>query len=202
MKTKEKILVNALEIILEKGFHGTSMRDIAEKCGIAPSGIYNHFKEKDEIFTAVLFKFHPWVIIPKIVQTVKATNFEDFVKESSEKELKELKKNENILKLHFIELVEFNGTHLAILFEKAFTEMLLVLNEKEKQTPELFTKQSIPQLSRALLGLFFSYMISNPMVMGKVNTNLSIDDFSYFNDIYLQGFISNDDQKELQMEQK
>lgn len=76
--------------------------------------------------------------------------------------------------------------------------MLLVLNEKERQTPELFAKQSIPQLSRALLGLFFSYMISNPMIMGKANANLPIDDFGYFNDIYLQGFISNDDQKELQ----
>lgn len=197
--TKERIIQASLELFLEQGFHATSMRDIAEKIDVAPGGLYNHFKEKDEIYQFIINKYHPWLLIPKIVKTAEGDTFDDFIKDASIKERKELQNNKKFMKLHFIEMVEFNGQHLPDLFLKAFNAMVEVLRKKQEQNPKVFKNQSITQLSRVFLGLFFSYMINDPEIMGSKNVQLPMVEFDYFNDIYLQGLISsalnNDEEK-------
>ncbi len=53
--TKEKIERASIALFLEKGVNGTSVRDIAEACGIAEGTLYRHFHSKEamirEIFT-------------------------------------------------------------------------------------------------------------------------------------------------------
>ncbi|MFW5981469.1 MAG: TetR/AcrR family transcriptional regulator, partial [bacterium] len=40
--TDRKILEAALDLFASQGFHGTSIREIAERVGIQKSSIYNH----------------------------------------------------------------------------------------------------------------------------------------------------------------
>ena len=47
------ILDAAKNIFLEKGFHSTSLRNIADKIEYSPGTIYLYFKDKDEIFHAL-----------------------------------------------------------------------------------------------------------------------------------------------------
>ncbi len=47
---REKILVAATELFLEKGFEETSMRNIAQKIEYSAATIYLHFKDKNELF--------------------------------------------------------------------------------------------------------------------------------------------------------
>ena len=54
MTTKERIFEAAVMLFAEKGFHGTSIRDIAGKVGIKESSIYNHYPGKDAVLKAVL----------------------------------------------------------------------------------------------------------------------------------------------------
>ncbi len=52
--TKEKILQAATDLIAQYGYRGASVRKIAQKVGIRESAIYNHFKNKEEIFQTIL----------------------------------------------------------------------------------------------------------------------------------------------------
>lgn len=52
--TKEKILDAAFELIAMHGYKGASVRKIARAVGIRESAIYNHFKNKDEIFKEIM----------------------------------------------------------------------------------------------------------------------------------------------------
>lgn len=47
---KERILKAAREIFFEKGFHNTSIRNIADQIEYSPGTIYLYFKDKDAIF--------------------------------------------------------------------------------------------------------------------------------------------------------
>jgi len=51
--TKEKILKVATILFSELGYKGASVRKIAAQVGIRESALYNHFKNKEEIFLAV-----------------------------------------------------------------------------------------------------------------------------------------------------
>lgn len=43
----------AAEVFARAGYHGCSMRDIAERIGMRQSSIYHHFRSKDEILGAI-----------------------------------------------------------------------------------------------------------------------------------------------------
>lgn len=48
------ILMAAEECMLEKGFHGTSVQDIAKRAGISTGLIYRYYKNKDSIIEALV----------------------------------------------------------------------------------------------------------------------------------------------------
>ena len=53
LDTRQSILATAKELFLLKGFEATTIRNIAEKIEYSPSTIYQHFKDKNEIFYTI-----------------------------------------------------------------------------------------------------------------------------------------------------
>ena len=54
MKLKEKIIIESTELFSAKGFLNTSISDIMEASGTSKGGLYNHFRNKGDLFSAVL----------------------------------------------------------------------------------------------------------------------------------------------------
>jgi AcrR family transcriptional regulator len=57
MTTREKILTEALTLFSVKGYDPVSVRDIAYAVGIKESSLYNHFKNKQDIFDSLLKEY-------------------------------------------------------------------------------------------------------------------------------------------------
>jgi len=57
--TKRDILARALDLFAERGFFGTSMRDIARAVGVRESALYHHFASKDAILKELLGSLGP-----------------------------------------------------------------------------------------------------------------------------------------------
>jgi AcrR family transcriptional regulator len=53
-RTRQAILDAALELFADKGFFGTSLRDVAGAVGVRESALYNYFPGKDALFDAIL----------------------------------------------------------------------------------------------------------------------------------------------------
>ena len=51
---KDEILTAAWKCFAEKGYQGTTMKDIAKKLNLSIGVIYNYFKNKDEILNAIM----------------------------------------------------------------------------------------------------------------------------------------------------
>ena len=51
---REDILSASLQLFAEKGFHGTSMRDIAREADITEGLIYHYFASKRDLFRAII----------------------------------------------------------------------------------------------------------------------------------------------------
>lgn len=52
--TRDRIFEAAVTLFAQKGYHGTSMRDLARAVGIKESSLYNHFPGKGSLLEAVL----------------------------------------------------------------------------------------------------------------------------------------------------
>ena len=56
--TRQRILDVALDLFIEQGFDGTSLREIAEKLGVTKAALYYHFASKDDILMALHLRLH------------------------------------------------------------------------------------------------------------------------------------------------
>lgn len=55
---KDSILETSAKLFGEKGYKGVSIRDIAQACGLTNAALYYHFKNKDDLYLAVLQDAH------------------------------------------------------------------------------------------------------------------------------------------------
>jgi AcrR family transcriptional regulator len=54
LRNRTVILRSARELFHKKGFYGTTMEDIAQHSGFDRRTIYNHFKNKEDVFAALI----------------------------------------------------------------------------------------------------------------------------------------------------
>lgn len=57
--TRGAVLSAALDLFAERGFHGTSMREIARAVGVRESALYHHFPNKQELFRVMASELGP-----------------------------------------------------------------------------------------------------------------------------------------------
>ena len=50
---RDVIFQKALELFSEKGYAGTSMRELARRCGTTPSNVYNYYPSKENLLREV-----------------------------------------------------------------------------------------------------------------------------------------------------
>ena len=110
--TKEKILKESTNLFCELGYKGASVRKIASKVGIRESAIYNHYKNKEEIFLEVAKDIFssPFSLSQDEVNDL-ASRGKPFLQKFTMqyKMLTFDKKNENMFRLLMIELMQNQG---------------------------------------------------------------------------------------------
>ena len=56
--TRERILDIALDLFVDQGYDGTSLREIAERLGVTKAALYYHFEAKEDILMALHMRLH------------------------------------------------------------------------------------------------------------------------------------------------
>src|SRR5262249_53650492 len=74
-RTRQAILDAALTLFAERGFFGTSIRDIAGAVGVSESAIYNYFPGKTELFEALFAAEQASVM--KVLSILKSEPLDD-----------------------------------------------------------------------------------------------------------------------------
>lgn len=188
-RTRQTILEAAYSLFLEQGFHATSMRQIAERTGMAVGGIYNHFTSKEAIFDVLIMQKHPYQQILPVLQSSTGDTFEEFVRNGAHAMVAELGRRPDFIKLIFIEMIEFKGSHVPHLFQIIFPQIQSLL-ERFKTPDSRLRDIPLPAVMRIFIGLFFSYYIIETMVGNNqipgFQGEVAVDQFI---DIFLHGIL-------------
>ncbi|MGY5865147.1 MAG: TetR/AcrR family transcriptional regulator [Candidatus Thorarchaeota archaeon] len=158
--TNRQILDCAYDLFIEKGFQGSSMRDIAEKAGIKAASLYNHFRNKEQIFKEVFIERHPLFRILSILDGAIGETAEEILTDAVDRLHRELKDEPNILNLFFVELVEMKGKHIPEAIETNFPFDSAFMRQIFEKKPELRNIRE-PVLIRALIGTVFTNFMFN-----------------------------------------
>jgi len=188
-RTHQAIEEAAYKLFLEQGYSATSMRQIAERAGVALGGIYNHFKSKDEIFQELIIDQHPYLKILPIIHNTPGNSTEEFVRNSARAIQEELGQNPDFIKLMFIEVVEFNGKHFQKLYETIFPQVLPLL-QRFTSPGSGVREMPLPQLIRAFVGSIMSFyltefLMTNPNLPPELR-EMRLEDYM---EIFLHGIL-------------
>lgn len=190
-RTRMAIEEAAYELFLEQGYSATSMRQVAERAGLAVGGIYNHFAGKDAIFEAIIHDKHPYKQILPLVSAVPGETADEFIHNAAQALVGELGRRPDFLKLMFIEIVEFNTKHMAGLMEEVIPQVLPLI--QRIQSPEGVLRPIHPAIIlRAFMGMFFSYYIMEMMAGQVMPPEMREDSLDIFVDIFLHGIIKSE----------
>jgi AcrR family transcriptional regulator len=175
----------AVELFMEQGYHATSMRQIAERAGLALGGIYNHFTSKDEIFEAIIIDQHPYKKLLPIILAVEGETAEKFFENAIRVVFKELGARPEFVNLMFIEMVEFKGKHGAAMLREIAPQVLPVFERIIKSRKDLrVTNPAF--LMRSFFGMIISYYITEMMISNSVVSKLMPGDSA---DVYVNIFL-------------
>jgi AcrR family transcriptional regulator len=53
-----RLLIAAVDAFAARGYHGTTTRDIADRAGLSPAGVYVHFRSKEELLYRITLIGH------------------------------------------------------------------------------------------------------------------------------------------------
>lgn len=188
-QTQARILDAAHALFMKQGYHGTSMRQIAEHAGITMGGVYNHFASKEEIWVAVLFDRHPYRAVVPTLLAAQGETAEAFVRDAAQRLVSELSQRKDLLHIMFIELVEFNGVHIPALYARIAPELQPLLKVVHSRADGL-RALPLPVLARSFLGFFFSYYVTDVLMPPAVRAMMGGDALDAFLDIYLRGVLA------------
>lgn len=142
MKTKEKIIREALNLFSIKGFNAVSVRDISSAVGIKASSLYNHFENKQDIFDNIVNKCSK-----RIDVFLKTFCFKPELLESEITKFKELS-DDDFFNIHFevfrfyledtlivqfrrmLEIERFNNSEISKLYRKIFIDTIIDYEHK------------------------------------------------------------------------
>lgn len=162
-ESREQILDVALELFSQQGYRGTTMREIAERCGRSTGIVYHHFPDKESIFTTLLDRYWEALEAPDhpINQALASGAFPDNLEELGRAARRSVSAYEPYIALIYVDVVELGGEHIrkfyssmAERFERFVEEHPEMLEARQALRPDLSPGFAVMLATRTFLQYF------------------------------------------------
>jgi AcrR family transcriptional regulator len=169
-----KIEDAALKVFTRQGYHGTSVREIAQTAGVSLGNIYNYYPTKEKIFESLVHRY------AKRMERIMVRQVGPLIGSFEPESLQQLAaavreivaNNQDYWRLMYIDVVEFGNQHFRYLFQD-FPDVLRRLNpEGFKGQPDI--NGSDPAVVFASVYLqFLLYYLVETLFQGQQHLGLS-----------------------------
>jgi len=191
---RQEILTAAMELFARKGFRGTTTRDLATHAEVNEAIIFRHFKNKEELYSAILeYKATEDRVarIEELERLATANDDEKFFKTLGKRFLERHEKDTTFLRLLLFSALE--GHELSEMFAASMTAgnpiPKFIVTYIQRRIDEGAFRQMDPQLAaRAFLGMFASFVLFQEILcLKKTEPHDRQEVASAFVSIFLRG---------------
>ena len=196
-RTRQVILDTAERLILAQGYHGTSMRQIADEAAIAVGGIYNHFASKEAIFTALIEEHQPYTDIVAGLSALSGLSGEsaaELVESAARLAIEQVRADPVFIRLAIIDMQEFEG-HTVVRFANFLIQGLMAFTGQLVASGQVREDLPLPVLMRSFAGMVIFYVISEVVAFGGDSPRIDLpatDEIDWIGglvDVYLNGVL-------------
>lgn len=166
-RTRERIHEAAVALFTSQGFHGTGMREIAQRAGVSLGNIYNHHRTKEELFAALLDEYEARYTAPDTPLAKALASFSslDDLEALGEASRAMVHRFADYIRLIYVDVVELEGEHIRRLFsgmrkryEEALGPKLEAMRARGELAPDV---DPISGLMTATISYFYLFNIEH-----------------------------------------
>ena len=195
ISTRDEILESAIKLFAEKGFSGTTTREIAEKAGVNEALIFRHFSTKRDLYSAIIerkISEEPGFEYP--LEAFKETRDDWLIFKSIAIRMFDCVEKDPC----FIRLLHFSaleGHELSDMFFDTYVQYqrMLLSDYIERRISEGAFKNVNPVLAaRAFIGMVINYMLVQEIFGEKKRRKIKREEVAdTFVKIFLEGIKNN-----------
>lgn len=178
-RNKLKIERAALHFFTRKGFHGTTVREIAKKAGVSMGKLYIYYDTKEDIFIGLVHH------LGKKMETIRQRELIPLMESLDADSLKKLamaigkvvRENLDYWRLMYIDVVEFRHKHFIHSFREIAGGLRMYANAVIRDSKIEFPEQVDPALAYTAMYLqFFTYFLAEELFGAKRHLGMSDDE--------------------------
>lgn len=191
-QNKLKIARAALRLFTRKGFHGTTVREIADKAGVSIGNVYTYYRTKEEIFVDLVGR------LGEKMEAVRRTELLPHMQSLDATSLKKLgmgigkmvAENLDYWRLMYIDVVEFRHKYFAHGFQQTAATIRAHVGAVARESGVRFPRGVDPGVAYTSMYLqFFTYFLVEELFGAK--RHLGVNDEEAVNQLirlYTAGF--------------
>lgn len=167
---REQILQTAVALFSNRGFSGTTTKEIATAAGVSEAMVFKHFASKDVLFAAILeakmcnegLHTFPWETNEALIAAMKAKDdlavFYEFAKQTLEKHQSDI---------GFMRLLFYSALEEHELAERFFSEFVIKIYDflgdylKQRQADGAIRQVDPRIIVRSFLGMLIHHSLNN-----------------------------------------
>lgn len=191
VKAREKILETAIRLFSEKGFNGTTTKEISESAGVNEALIFRYFSTKRDLYSAIIerkIKEEPRLELPLEDLQDSKDDWEVF-ESLARRMIEKARIDRPFIRLLYFSALE--GHELSTMFFETYVKYLrkLLSDYIEKGTKKgIFRRVNSRFAGRAFIGMVANYIIAREL-FGETANEKSTDEevVGCFTDVFLYG---------------
>lgn len=166
--TRERILVAGLKIFSEKGYTGSTTKEIAREAGIAEVTLFRHFPSKEKLFEEVINSYSFLPALKGLLPTLKGMEYREALAEIAGRFLERLTERRDLIRIMHAEIHRYPAK-VREMYHNFIDEIFRTLASYFKEVQKKGGLRDFnPELGAgAFLGMFFSYFNSREMLLKK-----------------------------------
>lgn len=178
-KNRLKIERAALQLFTRKGFHGTTVREIAKKAGVSMGKLYIYYDTKEDIFIDLVHH------LGRKMETIRQKELMPLMRSLDPDSLRKLAKaigrvvSENLdyWRLMYIDVVEFRHKHFIHSFREIAGGLRTYAGSVIRESRVAFPAGVDPPLAYTAIYLqFFTYFLAEKLFGAKRHLGMSDDE--------------------------
>ncbi len=169
-KNKQRIEHAALQLFTRKGFHGTTVREIAKKAGVSMGKLYIYYDTKEEIFIELVNS------MARKMDAIRQRDLMPYMKSLDPESLvnlamaigKVVRENLDYWRLMYIDVVEFRHKHFIHSFREIAGGLRTYANAVIRESRVKFPAGVDPALAYTAIYLqIFTYFLAEELFKAK-----------------------------------
>jgi len=192
--TKQRLLDATLKLISEKGYLGSTTREIAQEAGVTELTLFRHFGTKEKLFEALLRNHTFLPRLKELLPELDGLSYGDSLRLIATRFLLSLKERKSLVKIMYSEGTIY-PEKIKKLYNKFADDLRLTLASyfRGLQKKGLLRTVSPEMAAQLFLGMLFSYFRSEEIMRaGGMKKQTMEKNIREFVDIFMFGTVKNE----------